>query len=139
MKNQIYIITLNTKNIIQGGTTMIKIAHKREEGVLRYLPVEVVAEVFKILTVLDDNYSDTREVDHDLGGYVLLAESTEDVETIKKLIDFGYMLPEYVDLIICENGESYTNSLMLLSSDYSISLIIPLSFTPKELLMHLVE
>ena len=139
MKNQIYIITLNNRNIIQGGITMIKIAHKREEGVLRHLPVEVVAEVFKILTVLDDNYSDTREVDHDLGGYVLLAESTEDVETIKKLIDFGYMLPEYVDLIICENGESYTNSLMLLSSDYSISLIIPLSFTPKELLMHLVE
>lgn len=118
---------------------MIKIAHKREEVGIRHLPVEVVKEVSEILTILDDNYSHTRDVDHDLGGYVLIAEIPKDVETIKKLIDFGYTLPEYVDLITCENGESYTNALMQLSTDYSISLVIPLRFTPKELLIYLVE
>ncbi len=118
---------------------MIKIAHKREEEVLRHLPKEVLKEVIEILTILDDNYSDIRDVDHELGGYVLIAEIEEDVETIKKLIDFEYTLPEYVDLITCDNGEKYTNSLIILSSDYSISLIIPVRFTPKELLIHLEQ
>ena len=86
---------------------------------------------------MDDNYSPTRNAEHDLGGYVLITEVAEDIEVIKKLIDFGYILPEYVDLITCESGESYTKSLMLLSSDYSISLVIPLRFTPKELLIHM--
>ncbi|WP_415522892.1 hypothetical protein [Clostridium sp.] len=46
-------------------------------------------------------------------------------------------LPEYVDVITCSNGDKYTNSLMLLSSDYSISLLISLELTPKELLKYL--
>ncbi|MGV8980530.1 hypothetical protein [Clostridium sp.] len=118
---------------------MIKIAHKRDEGVLKHLPAEVAARAFEIATILDDNYGDTRNGYHDLGGYVIVAEIAEDVETIKELIDFGYTLPEYVDLIACLNGESYTSSLMLLSSDYSINLLIPHSLTPKELLIYLEE
>ena len=118
---------------------MIKIAHKREEGVLRHLPTEIAAKVIEVATILDDNYGKNREVEKELGGYILIAASPEDVETIKELIDFQYTLPEYVDLISCENGERYTNSLMLLSSDYSISLIIPENLTPKELLMYMGE
>lgn len=95
---------------------MIKVAHKREERVLKYLPVEVVEKAIEIATILDDNYRDARD-DHDLGGYILIAEVAEDVETIKELIDFQDTLPEYVDLISCENGDSYTNTLMILSSD----------------------
>ncbi|MGH4121127.1 hypothetical protein [Clostridium sp.] len=116
---------------------MIKIAHKREVITIPNLPVEVVVKAMEITTILEDNYGETRNIDHDLGGYILIAEVPEDVETIKKLIDFGYTLPEYVELISCENGDSYTNSLMLLSSDYSISLIILLSLTPKELLKYM--
>lgn len=118
---------------------MIKIAHIVAAETLSRMPLEVVTKVVEIATILDENYGDTRDVNHDLGGYILISEVEEDVETIKKLIDLEYTLPEYVDLISCENGEGYTNSLIILSSDYSISLIIPLSFTPKELLMHLEE
>lgn len=116
---------------------MIKIAHKREVTTIPNLPTEVAAIAVEIATILDENYGDTRNVEHDLGGYILIAESLEDVETIKEIIDFQYTSPEYVDLISCENDDSYTNSLMLLSSDYSISLIIPLSLTPKELLKYM--
>ena len=70
---------------------------------------------------------------------MLIAEVAEDVESIRKLIDLGYTLPEYVELIACANGGRYTNSLMILSSDYSISLIIPLILTPKELLKYMEE
>ena len=116
---------------------MIKLAHKNEAISISKLPSEVAAIVVEIATILDENYSKERNVDHDLGGYILISESPEDVETIKELIDFDYILPEYVDLISCKNSDSYTNSLMLLSSDYSISLIIPLSLTPKELLKYI--
>ena len=116
---------------------MIKLAHKNEAISISNLPAEVAAIAVEIATILDENYGNARNIEHDLGGYILIAESPEDVETIKELIDFQYTLPEYVDLVSCENNDSYTNSLMLLSSDYSISLIIPLSLTPKELLKYM--
>ena len=70
---------------------------------------------------------------------MLVAEVLKDVEYIRKLIDFHYTLPEYVELINCERGENYTNSLMILSSDYIISLLIPLSLTLEELLKDMEE
>ncbi|APC38884.1 hypothetical protein [Clostridium estertheticum] len=117
---------------------MIKLAHKTEVETLKDLPAEVIEKVLEIVTILDENYGDTREK-YDLGGYVLIAEVLEDVETIKELIDFQYTLPEYVELISCQNGGSYTNSFMLLSSDYSISLLIPNILTPEKLLIHLED
>lgn len=118
---------------------MIKIAHKREEGLLKNLPIEVVAKAIEVAAILDENYGNTRDVEHDMGGYIIIAEGEKDVRSIEELIDFGDTLPEYVDLISCSNGESYTNSLMILSSDYSISLLIPLSLTSKELLKYMEE
>jgi hypothetical protein len=118
---------------------MIKIAHKTEAENLKHIQSEIAARVVEIATILDENYQRERDVEHDLGGYILIAETTEDVEAITNQVDFGYILPEYVDLIACENGERYTSSLMLLSSDYSINLIIPLSLTPKELLKYMEE
>lgn len=118
---------------------MIKIAHKTEADTLKDLPVEVIAKALEIATILDENYDENRHVEHDLGGYILIAEDKEDIESINKLIDFSYTLPEYVELIACEKWYSYTNSLFLLSSDYSVSLLIPSRLTPKELLMYIEE
>lgn len=116
---------------------MIKITHKREVLTITNLPDEIVEKALEIATILDENYGEQRDTDHDLGGYILIAETAEDVKAIRKQTDLEHNLPEYVDLISCSDGESYTNSLMLLSSDYSISVLIPLKLTPKELLKHL--
>jgi hypothetical protein len=62
-------------------------AHKREEGLLKHLPVEVAVTAVEIAIILDDNYGEQRDVDHDLGGYVLIAEGEKDVEEITKKID----------------------------------------------------
>lgn len=115
---------------------MIKLAHKIEVETLKNIPAEVIEKALEIVSILDENYGETRNKG-DLGGYVLIAETPEDVETIKELIDFQYILPEYVDLIACQNSGNYTNSLMLLSSDYSISLLIPHILTPEKLLIYL--
>lgn len=118
---------------------MIRIVHKCEEELLKNLPAEVATKVLEIVTILDDSYGEERDAVADLGGYIQIAETAEDVEAMKYQIDLECNLPEYVDLIYCENGENYTNSLILLSSDYSISLLIPLSLTPEELLKYLEE
>ena len=117
---------------------MIKIADIIEVENLKDLPVEVIAKALEIATILDNNYGKNR-TEKDLGGYILIVEDKEDIAYINKLIDFGYTIPEYTDILSCSEGESYTNSLMILSSDYSISLIIPLRLTPKELLKYMEE
>ena len=62
---------------------MIKIAHKLEVEALKDLPVGVIAKALEIETILDDNYGMNR-TEKDLGGYILIAEVPEDVETIEK-------------------------------------------------------
>jgi hypothetical protein len=113
---------------------MMKIVHREDVKALIGLPVEVSAKAEEIAGILDDSYGDERDSVKDLGGYILVAEGEKDIPAMDALIDFDYILPENVELISCRIGEDYTNSLMLLSSDYSISLLIPLRFTPKKLL-----
>jgi hypothetical protein len=116
---------------------MKKIVHRQDVENLSDLPVEVSAKAEEIAGILDDEYGVDRHWNRDLGGYILIAESEEDVKSMEELIDFDYVLPEIVELISCKNGEKYTSSLMLLSSDYSISLLIPLIYTPKSFLGYL--
>jgi len=117
---------------------MRKVVHRQDVGTLRDLPIEVASKAKEIAGILDDNYGEDRHEIFDLGGYILIAENTDDVESMRKIVDFDYVLPEYVEMISCSHvKEYYTNSLMLLSSDYSISLLIPLKLTPKELLQYM--
>ena len=37
----------------------------------------------EIINVLDDNYGENRDIDKDLGGYVLVVESVEDLKNLK--------------------------------------------------------
>jgi len=117
---------------------MRKIVHKVEVKTLKDLPVEVIAKALEIATILDDNYGKNR-TETDLGGYILIVEDKEDIAYINKLINFGYTIPEYIDVISCASGESYTNALMLLNSNYSISLIVPYGLIPDKLLKYMEE
>jgi hypothetical protein len=116
---------------------MKKIVHRQDVENLSNLPVEISAKADEIAGILDEEYGAERHWNRDLGGYILIAENEEDVKSMEELIDFDYVLPEIVELISCKNGEKYTSSLMLLSSDYSISLLIPLIYTPKSFLGYL--
>jgi hypothetical protein len=116
---------------------MKKIVHRQDVENLSDLPVEISVKAKEIAGILDEEYGSDRHWNRDLGGYILIAENEEDVKSMEELIDFEYVLPENVELISCKNGEKYTSSLMLLSSDYSISLLIPLIYTPKSFLGYL--
>jgi len=113
---------------------MIKLYKKEQRVELKEkYSKEVIEEAEKIITLLDENYGANRDVDKDLGGYVALLESKEDVAEIKASSIKG-LIPEYTDIIKSDDGIDYYSSLFLLSDDYSIVV-----FSTKELHETLIE
>ncbi|XZI48181.1 hypothetical protein ACSXD8_12515 [Clostridium perfringens] len=101
---------------------MKKIYLKKQLGELSDYPIEVIKSISETIEVLNENYGENRNVDEDLGGYVLVVESIEDVKELRNGI-LKNILPEYTDEIICSEGVNYTSSLFLLSSDFSVVVI----------------
>lgn len=97
------------------------------------LEVNVVSTIEEQLNILDESYGVERNVDTDLGGYVLVIEAKDDVIEVKENILKG-IIAEYVDDIKCEGGKQYCLSLFLLSSDYAVIVV-----ATKELMDILVE
>ncbi|ELC8443373.1 hypothetical protein QYB59_002416 [Clostridium perfringens] len=101
---------------------MKKIYLKKQLGVLSDYPVEVIKSISETIEILNENYGENRDVDKNLGGYVLVVESIEEVKELKNGM-LKNILPEYTDEIICSEGVNYTSSLFLLSSDFSVVVI----------------
>ena len=101
---------------------MKKIYLKKQLEELSDYPVEVIKSISGTIDILNENYGENRDVDKDLGGYVLVVESLEDVKELKNGM-LKDILPEYTDEIICSEGVNYTSSLFLLSSDFSVVVI----------------
>lgn len=101
---------------------MRKIYLKKQLGDLSDYPIEVIQSISEIVDILNENYGEKRNVDKDLGGYILVVESIEDVEELKNGM-LKDILPEYTDEIICSEGVNYISSLFLLSSDFSVVVI----------------
>ena len=99
-----------------------KVYLKKQLEELSDYPVEVIKSISEIIEILNENYGENRNVDKDLGGYVLVVESVEDVKELKNGM-LKEILPEYTDEIICSEGVNYTSSLFLLSSDFSVVVI----------------
>lgn len=120
---------------------MIEVSHLREKEKVNILPQEVQETIQGILEVLDTEYGAERNKYEDNGGYVIVVERKEDFKEIKykTYIDCNDVIAEYVDQIICRNGESFTNSLILCNSDYSIILIIPMKLTPQNLINYMID
>lgn len=97
------------------------------------IPIEVIESIKVTITALDENYGDNRDVESDLGGYVVIAENIVDIEILKQDKLQG-LIPEYTDIIECSEGVSWTSSLFLLSNDYAIIVV-----TTEELSKFLLE
>ena len=86
---------------------MKKIYLKKQLVELKNYPIEVIKSTSEIIDVLNENYGESREVDKDLGGYILVVENIEDVKELKngRLKD---ILQEYTDkIIICRYLQYY--------------------------------
>lgn len=63
---------------------MIKLFKKEQiEEIKERCSKEMLKETEEIITLLDENYGVNRDVDKDLGGYIALLESKEDIAEIK--------------------------------------------------------
>ena len=101
---------------------MKKVYNESQLVKLNSIPVEVIEFVRELIVILNEAYGEDRNVESDLGGYVLIAENIVDIEILKQ-DKLQCLVPEYNDVIEVMNGENYTSSLYLLSSDFSIVVV----------------
>ena len=99
---------------------------------LNNIPSEVIKSIKVTIDILNENYVEDRDVESDLGGYVVIAENIVDIEILKQDKLQG-LVPEYTDIVECSEGVDWTSSLFLLSSDYAIVV------TTEELSKFLIE
>ena len=102
---------------------MKKIYLKNQLKELKEYPIEVIDSISETIEILDDNYGANRDIYNDLGEYVLIEENIADIEILKQYKLQG-LIPEYTDIIECSEGVNWTSSLFLLSSDFSIVVVI---------------
>ncbi|MGU8238123.1 hypothetical protein ACV3T9_12855 [Clostridium perfringens] len=95
---------------------------KQLEDLSNY-PIEVIKSISETIDILNENYGENRDVDKDLGVYILVVESVDDVKELKNGM-LKDILPEYTDEIKCSEGVNYTSSLFLLSSDFLVVVIV---------------
>ena len=97
------------------------------------IPSEVIESMKVTIAILNESYGANRDIESDLGGYVVIAENIVDIEILKQGKLQG-LVPEYTDIIECSEGVYWTSSLFLLSSDFSIVVV-----TTEELSKFLLE
>ena len=112
---------------------MKKVYKQSQLNELNNIPVEVIESIKVTIDILNENYGVNRDVELDLGGYVVIAENIVDIEILKQGKLQG-LIPEYTDMIECSRGINYTSILYILSSDFAIVVI-----TTEELSKFLLE
>ena len=101
---------------------MIKIYSLKDKSEIVKYPVEVINNLISTIALLDKNYGEERDINNDLGGYVVIVENIVDIEMLKQGKLKG-LVAEYTDIIECSEGVNWASSLFLLSSDFSIVVI----------------
>ena len=112
---------------------MKKIYKKNQLLEVNNIPSEVIESMKVTIDILNENYGENRDIEADLGGYVLIAENIVDIEILKQDKLQG-LIPEYADMIECSRGINYNSILYILSSDFAIVVV-----TTEELSKFLLE
>ena len=101
---------------------MINLWKKKDLSLLLEYPKEVVENVDNVINILDENYGYNRKSTDD-GGYVCIIEDIKEVDYLKVNI-LKDLVEEFSDVIYENHIDKYNSTLYLLSSDYSITIII---------------
>ena len=100
---------------------MIKLWKKEDLNLLSEYPKEVVENVDNSINILDESYGYNRKLTDD-GGYVCIFEDIKEVENLKSNILKG-LVEEFSDVLHQDETNTYSSTLYILSSDYSITVI----------------
>lgn len=86
----------------------------------------VMVQVRAVLAILDESYGKDRNIQTDLGGFVLLCDRDTTAEELNETVNISYDLYEWTDKIETDD-ENYVIAHYLLSSDYSVVTVMPLT------------
>ena len=100
---------------------MIKLWKKEDLNLLSEYPKEVVENVDNSINILDESYGYNRKLTDD-GVYVCIIEDIKEVENLKSNILKG-LVEEFSDVLHQDETNTYSSTLYILSSDYSITVI----------------
>jgi hypothetical protein len=121
---------------------MLRIGFKRDLHRVKIFPIEIIEKVSKITNILEKYYGERRDIDKDMGGYILLIENNCDFEQLNNELYMDIsndVIPEFVDLIKCSDGQVYTHTLILCNNDFGISIFMPFEITPDNLKEYIEE
>ncbi len=76
---------------------MIKIGTKKDLYKISHLPINVQNAIKEDISILDDSYGENRNVDRDMGGFVVVCEQEE----MLKIANFEkeFLTPEFLQVI----------------------------------------
>ena len=86
-------------------------------------------KLLEYASILSTEYGADRDLDKNLGGYILYAIKGTDSKEIKAFFDYTDKTAEYVDIY-----ENILTAVYILSSDYGVVIIMSLSDAPPEIL-----
>lgn len=92
---------------------MIKIGTKKDLMKISHLPIHIQNAICEDIKVLDENYGEGRNVDVDMGGFVVVCEKNESIHIENFNKDFD--APEFTQ-VICP----YTKYLYISGTERNI-------------------
>lgn len=108
---------------------MLKIGTVKElERVKKKIPFALYNKIYNIVTILDHEYGEHRNIDVNDGGFVILVDSVEAVLQAEKIIDININKAEYVEII----NDNYLHIFFLRNNEFGINLIIQKELLSRE-------
>lgn len=101
---------------------------------LPFLEQELWKHIYELTMALSSNYGDNRDIEENDGGYILLFLNYVDTAELKTMVNYQEHIPEYVTRI---GKSNYCEAVYLFSNEYAVSVILPVSKAPVEILEEL--
>ena len=76
---------------------MIKIGTKKDLNKISHLPIHIKNAISEDIKILDDNYGEERNIDVDMGGFVVVCDKDEKLDIVH--FDKIFDTPEYIQEI----------------------------------------
>lgn len=76
---------------------MIKLGTKKELFKIKHLPINIQTAISEDIKILDDSYGKNRNIDVDMGGFVVVCDKGERLNIENFQIDFE--VPEFLQAI----------------------------------------
>ncbi|MBQ8497079.1 MAG: hypothetical protein IJ489_06485 [Clostridia bacterium] len=103
--------------------------HRQLQAIKEKIPALVLKQISDVIEGLDNLYGKERDF-YDVGGYIIFAETREDIFQFQnEILDYTAHPCEWHYAI-----DDYISILFLLNNDFTVTLIAHKTITPKEIL-----